>query len=88
MLQEAVEDLAVDHAERDAAVREPRQEVTGRPRMLNDIAVGNPLTAEFADELLDDRIEPGLLGSLRQPVGESRWHLSSLMSPRDRTTQS
>ena len=88
VLQEAVEDRAVDRPERDAAAREPRQEVTGRPWMLNDVAVGNPLAAEFADELLDDRIEPGLLGGRRQPVGERRWHLSSLMSLRDRTTLS
>ena len=80
VLQEAVEDRAVDRPERDVAAHEPRQEVTGRPKMPRNVAVGNPLTAECADELLDDRIELGLLGGRRQPVGERRCHLSSPMS--------
>ena len=48
--------------------------------MPGNIAVGNPLTAECADELLDDRIELSLLGGRRQPAGERSCHLSSPMS--------
>lgn len=78
-LQEAIGDRGVGRPERDVAAHEPHQEVTVRPWMLNDVAVSNPLTAACVDELADDRIELGLLGGRRQPVGERRCDLAYSM---------